>query len=233
MRMHCLRHVPFEDEAAIGQWARARGYEVTAGGFYLADEAPAVAALDWLVVMGGPMGVGDVAEHPWLEREKAYIADVVASGARVLGICLGAQLVAECLGATVTRNPEREIGWLDVELSQQAKKYTFFAGLPERFMAFHWHGDTFSTPPEAVPLGSTAGCLNQGFLYQERVLGLQFHLESTPATVESLLTHCADEMTPGPWVQDAATIRNGVENIEKMRPVMEELLLRLERGRAK
>lgn len=228
MRVHCLQHVAFEGPAAIGDWLAQKGHEVTSGGFYAGDTPPPAADVDWLVLMGGPMSTYDEQIHPWLVEEKAYLRSVLEAGARMLGVCLGAQLLAELLGGSVGPNPYKEIGWLPVSLSREARTSPFFSGLPPFFTAFHWHGDTFSLPQDAIPLGESTGCRLQGFLWGDRVLALQFHLESTPESVEALITHCAEDITSGPYVQCADVMRQGFGNIEAMRPVMETLLTRLE-----
>jgi len=178
--------------------------------------------------MGGPMSSYDEQELPWLREEKAYLRQVFNAGARMLGVCLGAQLLAELLGATVGPNPYKEIGWLPVRLSEEAKQHPFFAGVPQEFTAFHWHGDTFSLPEDALPLGESAGCRLQGFLWGARVLGLQFHLETTAESMEAIIAACSEEITAGPYVQKPDAMRLGIGHITNMRPVLETLLSRLE-----
>ena len=106
------------------------------------------------------------------------------AGKRVLGVCLGAQLLADVLGGPVSRNAHKEIGWFPVELSAAGRAYPGFAGLPERFTAFHWHGDSFRLPPGATRLCSSEACVEQGLAVGEKVLGLQFHLEVRRADAE-------------------------------------------------
>ncbi len=224
MRIHILRHVPFENEAAIGDWAREQGHEIKATDLFSHATPPPDDTFDWLVVMGGPMGVHDHDRHPWLQAEIQTIREAIHKGRIVLGICLGAQLIATALDAPVTRNSLPEIGWFPVNLDPDARNHHLFEELPESFTAFHWHGDTFALPKGATPLGSSQACACQGFAFGDRVLGLQFHLESTPASVEALLHHCAHEIVPGPFVQTADTMREGLKNIQTMRPVLATLL---------
>lgn len=228
MRIHCLQHVDFETAAAIGQWAEDRGHVLTSGGFYAGNAPPPAGDVDWLLLMGGPMSAYDEQELPWLREEKAYLRQVLETGARMLGVCLGAQLLAELLGATVGPNPYKEIGWLPVTVSEEAKQHPFFAGLPPQFTAFHWHGDTFSLPEGAVPLGESAGCRLQGFLWGERVLALQFHLETTAESMEALIAACGEDITAGPYVQKPGVMRQYMQHIQAMRPVLHTLLSRLE-----
>ncbi len=204
MHLHCFQHVPFEGPAAIETWAAARKATITTTRFY-AGEKPAD-DFDWLVIMGGPMSVHDHFQYPWLRQEKEAISDAVARGKTVIGICLGAQLIAEILGAPVTANNHREIGWFPVKLTAAAKDEPLMAGLPESFQALHWHGETFSIPPLATHLATSEACVNQAFSYKGRVLALQFHLEATVSSTAGLIQNCRHEMQPGPWVQEPGDI---------------------------
>lgn len=203
MRIHFLQHVPFEGPAGIGAWAARKGHSVTTTPLFEHGRLPGIEAFDWLVVMGGPMGVRDEADYPWLANEKELIGAAIAAGKTVIGVCLGAQLIAAALGARVYRNAHREIGWFPIELTDQGRASDLFAFLPPRLQVLHWHGDTFDLPAGAVHPARSEGCEHQAFLYADRVLGLQFHLESTPASVADLVANCADEIVPGSYVQDA------------------------------
>lgn len=206
MRILCLQHVSFEGPGAIGDWAVARGHEFQVAEAWHAP-VPALESLDMLIVMGGPMGVHDETGLPWLRDEKALIRSAIDAGRRVVGVCLGAQLMADVLGARVYRNEHREIGWLPVDLTAAAKSTGLFEGLPDRPVVFQWHGDTFDLPAGAIRLASSGGCRTQAFLAGRRALALQFHFESTVAGVEALLAQCAGEMTPGPYVQTVEAVR--------------------------
>jgi GMP synthase-like glutamine amidotransferase len=206
--MQVFRHEEFEDEAAIGAWARARGWEVASTLLYAGQTPPAPADYDWLVVMGGSMNIYEDDRFPWLEAEKRAIALAIEADRVVLGVCLGAQLMADVLGGPVTRGAHREIGWLPVCLSPQARTTTPFAGFPESFTAFHWHGDTFAIPPGAAHAAFSAGCANQAFVHRDKVVGLQFHLETTAESMDGLIAACAAEMADGgEYVQDVAAMR--------------------------
>jgi GMP synthase-like glutamine amidotransferase len=195
--LHILQHVPFEGPAAIADWAAARGHEVAICHLYAGDPLPTMASGDWLVVMGGPMSVHDEADYPWLVAEKQAIAAAIAAGERVIGICLGAQLIAEVLGGVVSRNPEREIGWYAIDLDLALATTWLGELLATPLLALHWHGETFSLPQKAAPLGSTAACALQGFLWQERVVALQFHLEMSAASAAAIIDGCQDELAAG------------------------------------
>jgi GMP synthase-like glutamine amidotransferase len=232
LRVQVFQHVPFEGLGSMEPWFAGRGHILSTVRFH-AGELPAGPDPDWLIVMGGPMGVHDEAEFPWLRAEKAALKAALDRGAAVLGVCLGAQLMAHVLGAEVKPNGQKEIGWFPVGLSDAAKAAWTGRVFPERFTPFHWHGDTFGIPAGAVPLGSSAACANQGFLWRERALGLQFHPEVTPASLESLARECAAELAlagteRGRYVQDAEALRAGLAGAPALNAMMEKVCLRLE-----
>lgn len=249
LRIEILQHVAFEGPGSIETWIRARGHKHSVTRLY-AGELPAdpashpgptgntgVTSLpDLLIVMGGPMGVHDEAELPWLVEEKRAIARALERGTAVLGVCLGAQLLADVLGATVSRNREREIGWHTVELSAAARDTWMGRAFPERFMPFHWHGDTFAIPSGAVPLGSSAACDHQGFLYGDRVLALQFHPEVTPASLDALIANCGHELAGAGdklrFVQDEKALRAGLAGASALNAMMAEACAKLESAAA-
>jgi GMP synthase-like glutamine amidotransferase len=206
MRIHYLQHVPFEGPAHLSSVVRPMGAELTHSLLFAGQEPPEPAAFDLLVVLGGPMGVHDEKEHSWLAGEKQYIELVLESGKRIVGICLGAQLVASVLGARVYKNRYKEIGWYPVTKTVEARSSPLGSILPGVFPAFHWHGDTFDIPSGAVHMAESAACANQCFLYEDRALGLQFHLESTADSIRLLHDNCGDELDGGGYVQTSDEI---------------------------
>lgn len=202
MRAHYFQHVPFEGLGAIESWLRVRGWEIGCTRFYAGELPPSPDAIDFLIVMGGPMSVNDEARHPWLVEEKRFIAEALRAGRPVLGVCLGAQLMASVLGARVTPQRDREIGWLPLEGVAARDAFPF----PEATTVFHWHGETFDLPEGGKLLARSEACAHQAFQWGQRAVGLQFHMETTPVTAYALCEHCADELTPGPYVQSAEVI---------------------------
>jgi len=227
MRIHFFQHVPFEDLASIGNWAESNSYPVRRTAFFLDEPVPAPDTFDWLIVMGGPMSTSDSETYPWLVREKQAIREAIAHGKRVLGICLGAQLVAEVLGAQVYPNPQKEIGWFPVELTEVGKRSSLFEFLPPRLDVFHWHGDTFDLPPGAVHIAHSDACTNQAFVYGTGVVGLQFHMEVTPTSAAALIQNCADELVEAPYIQGAEEMLGRSEAFPEVNGYMNELLNRL------
>lgn len=206
MRAHCLQHVPFEPPASIESWLSGAGSQLTTTRFYAGESLPAVSEIDLLVVMGGPMSANDDARHPWIAGERRFIREAIDEGKAVLGVCLGAQLIARAMGARVYANREREIGWLPIEGLSGTGTGPAWARAGIETTVFHWHGDTFDLPPGAVHLARSAGCGNQAFRIGDRVMGLQFHLEVTPAAMQGMLAHGRAELTPSRYTQSEAEI---------------------------
>ena len=159
-------------------------------------DLPAARDVDFVIVMGSPMSVNDETKHPWLVDEKRFIRDCIQTGKPVLGVCLGAQLIASAMGAKVYPNPAKEIGWFPVYAASAENEF----GLPSSMDVFHWHGETFDLPHGARLLARSEACENQAFQFGNRVLGLQFHLETTPEAARQLVEHCRGELLPSKYV---------------------------------
>jgi GMP synthase-like glutamine amidotransferase len=205
MRVHVLQHLPFEGLGSIETWLQERGAHVEFTSFYESTALPEVAGLDLIIALGGSMSVNDESRFPWLGPERHFLREGMEKGAAVLGVCLGAQLIARALGARVYPNAQKEIGWFDIEAT--AEKSDIFR-LPPSARVFHWHGETFDLPSGAVRLAKSAACENQAFQWGRRVIGLQFHLEMTPNSLDALLTNCRNEIVKSEWIQAESTIRN-------------------------
>lgn len=192
----------------MSQWFEANACTVGYTRFYEAGFSfPALTDIDLLLVMGGPMSVGDEDQYPWLKTEKEFLKAAIDAGKTVVGICLGAQLIASALGENVFRNKHAEIGWFPVYKTDDGKTEKILSAMAHGLPVFHWHGDTFGLPPGAKHLLYSEACTNQAYLIGNKVLALQCHLEVTPESLEAMLAHAGSDLTPGPHVQDAATIR--------------------------
>ncbi|MBU1171556.1 MAG: type 1 glutamine amidotransferase [Proteobacteria bacterium] len=228
MKIHYLQHVPFEGLGSMESVLKARNHVLTRSLLYMNEPLPAIDDVDWLIVMGGPMGVRDDQAYPFLKYEKAWIKQVVNAGKRVLGICLGAQLIAHVLGAEVRKNPHREIGWFPITPAQDLDK-TFLGPVFKNSMeVFHWHGDTFDIPHGAVPLGSSPACNNQGFIVDNRIVALQFHLETTLESAQALIQNCGDELDGSVYVQTGEFMISSALRFERINRVMADLLMAME-----
>ena len=204
LKTHVLQHVPFEGLGSIKPWLDARGATISWTRFYQSPQLPDLAEVDFLIALGGPMSVNDEAELPWLVEEKRFIAEAIGAGKPVLGICLGAQLIASALGARVYPNKLKEIGWFDINGTSDGSSCFQF---PDLAKVFHWHGETFDLPLGAVRLASSPACENQAFQIGSNVIGLQFHLETTPESADAIITHCGHELLAGEFIQAETAMR--------------------------
>lgn len=199
MRIDVLQHVACEGPAAIADWVEQRGHQVVVHQLYAGDPVPDAAALDFLVILGGPMSVNDCAPN-WIAEERRCIHDALAGDTPVFGVCLGAQQIAKTLGADVVAG-QKEVGWFPIRRVSSVLPF-----LPETMTPLHWHGETFELPEGAIHLFESKACVNQGFVYHDQAIGLQFHMEATKASVESLLIHDRDYIDDSPHVQTAEEI---------------------------
>ncbi|WP_322628928.1 type 1 glutamine amidotransferase [Halothiobacillus sp.] len=205
MQVLVFQHEPFEGLGAMAPWLKAQGAQVRIlPQFEPHDEVlPDPESLDLIVLLGGPMSVHETTIHPWLLGEKRYIRQALDKGRPMLGVCLGAQLIAEQLGAAISKNQHGEIGWWPIHWTDEAHTIWPQAKSPTR--VYHWHGETFDLPKGAERLATSAACANQGFRYGECVVGLQFHLEMTKGTVEDLIIHGGHELVTAPFIADENT----------------------------
>lgn len=224
MRLHIFQHVPFEGLGSIKVWADHAGVQPHVTRFFRNEPLPPIPEVTHLIVMGGPMGVHDPRQFPWLAAEKRFIRDVFDAGKSVLGVCLGAQLMADALGARVYKNPAPEIGWFPIHKSREAHSDATAAFLPPSLEVFHWHGDTFDIPHGARCLAHSEACRHQGFYLNRQIVGLQFHLETTPESLLALIENCSDEIVDGPFIQSAAGMRMVTDRFAPNQKVMDALL---------
>ncbi|MGQ1948609.1 type 1 glutamine amidotransferase [Geofilum sp. OHC36d9] len=212
LRIHCIQHVPYEGPGAVLDWAEVNGAAVSYSHLYKGHALPDLQTLDMLLVMGGPMGIYDVKDFPWLPDEKIFIRQCIDHGKIVLGICLGAQLIADVLGARVFPNAQKEIGWFPIQLDDTMQQILELNEASA--VVFHWHGDTFDLPLGAIHLAKSEACQNQAFLFAEKVMGLQFHLETTPDSLRLMINNGLDELkTAGEFVDSETQMFNGVKYV--------------------
>lgn len=177
-----LYHSATEEAGLIAEVLKAEGIPFRPVHLHDGDGLPRnTSDLEGLVVMGGPMNVDDIAEYPFLLPEVQLIDKVLSARKPVLGVCLGAQLIAKALGSRVYPNDVKELGWGLVQRTPAGARDAIFRELPDKVDVLHWHGDTFDLPDGAVHLAKSARCENQAFRWGDNTYGLQFHLEVTPA----------------------------------------------------
>jgi GMP synthase-like glutamine amidotransferase len=227
LRIHYFQHVAFEGLGNIAEWASDCGHSITATRFFEKSLFPEISDFDWLIVMGGPMSTADEKHFPWLADEKKFIRRAIDAGKTVIGICLGSQLISVALGAKVYPNKEKEIGWFDINLTSAAQSGKLFSDFGNRLKVFHWHGDTFDLPRDAVHLASSEGCKNQAYIYKNNVLAFQFHLEPTWDSLLEMIDSGRTGLVPGKYVQPEEEILRNKQYIESNRKIMFALLNRL------
>ena len=176
MRTLVLQHIACEPPGVFEDVLRERGADLHRVELDEGEPLPAWREYDAIVAMGGPMSVNDDAEVPWLTAEKQLIGEAVRAGVPYWGVCLGVQLLAAALGASVYPGSEPEVGLLPVDLTEAGRADPVFGGFDERLVTLQWHGDTFDLPDGAVRLASSPAYANQAFRF-ERAYGVQFHLE--------------------------------------------------------
>ncbi len=202
MRIIILKHAFFESPNYILNLIKRKNIEYKIINIYKNEQLPVVNSFDFLIIMGGPMGVYGTDKYPWLDKEKYFIKESIKKNRKILGICLGAQLIAECLGAKVYKNKYKEIGWFPVYLTEEGKDNFLFKEIPEKFITFHWHNDTFDMPNRAEHLAYSKACKNQAFIYGKNILGLQFHPEITYKGLKAFVDNFKTEIKKEKYVQN-------------------------------
>ena len=209
MRILCLQHDPLDGPGALLEWAETGGHEVSYCLICQGDPLPPLGSFDLLVSLGGPMGAYEEEKHPWLAKEKQFLRDALASGKKILGLCLGAQLLADALGGRAFRHSCKEFGWQPIEPTEAGREWF---GTADLFKAFQWHGDTYSLPPGAVQLARNEAAEQQAFLLEGpgpfggKVLGTQFHLEWTEQMAREALAEPGVAPPSSPYVQSPEKI---------------------------
>lgn len=224
-RLMVFQHVAAEPLGTLHARIRARGHRIRFHNFHRHPEAePNVDRYHGLIVLGGPMNVMDQHRHPHLKTELRAIEAALTQGKPVLGICLGAQLLAHVLGAPVTRHAQPEIGWYDLHTTDHGRQDPVLQHLGESAPVFQWHGCTYGLPSGAVQLARTASCEQQAFRFGSNAYGFQFHMEADAAMIERWLRLPAyrDELAAAGIGQDAESIRGAtVAQLAAMQPLAE------------
>jgi GMP synthase (glutamine-hydrolysing) len=203
VRIHTIIHAPFETPGIIENWAMSHGHDLSATHTYKGEQLPAITTLDFLIVMGGPQSPTELDKYPYLCDEILFTKQAIEHKKAVLGVCLGAQIIAESLGAKTERSPNKEVGVYPIQLTEAALTDPVFKLFPKSFDVMHWHNDMPGIPHQSELLAFSTGCPRQAFRYGNRVYGLQCHMEMTSDLVKGMVQHCAADLQPGQYVQTA------------------------------
>jgi len=201
MKFQAIIHADFEKLGVIEDWIHRRRYQLGCSYPYAGDKLPTSDEFDFLIVMGGPQSPRDAEKLPYLKAEMALIAAAIAQQKPVLGFCLGAQLIAESLGAKTERSPEKEVGVFPIELTEAGRQDPIFKDFPTKFKGLHWHYDMPGIPQNAVLLAKSEGCPHQAFRHGNKVYGLQFHLEPKLSDIQKMIENCAEDLRPSQFTQ--------------------------------
>lgn len=214
-----IQHVPFEGLGKLDNWFQMRAVTPEIYRFFEEKELPDLSHYSALIILGGPMGLYELDQYPWLKQELAFIQKLLrGTSIPVLGICLGAQILAHLLGGSVKKHSQKEIGWYPITLSKKAQSHPFFEKWPAEIVTFHWHQDIFEPPTGSLEIGSSAACDHQGFYYEKTndrgeksaVVGFQFHLEMTYEISKRLVESCHEDIAkPGPYIGSKNQILSG------------------------
>jgi GMP synthase-like glutamine amidotransferase len=231
MRLHLLHHDPVDfSRTNISRWAEKKGYSLAHTYLCNNEALPAMEDFDWLIIMGGSQHAWEEDVHPWLPAEKKFIARVLEGNKIMLGLCFGAQLLAETLGAEVFVNSYNEIGWYEVTLTPEGQQSYLFQNVPEQFTTFHWHADHFSLPHGCTRLAYSEATENQAYISQKRpIAGIQFHPEYPLETVKYFLREFGDEMLMGPYVAGKQKILSQTDQTPETYALMAAILDNMDR----
>jgi GMP synthase (glutamine-hydrolysing) len=230
MRIQLIEHDPQDfSRTNISFWTAAKGHGVNHTYVCNNEDLPPVESFDWLMLMGGSPHAWDEAGNPWLKKEKVFVGEALAAGKIILGVCFGAQLLAEALGGKIFANPHKEIGWHEVSLNQEGQGSFLFEDIPPSFVTFHWHSDHFSLPRNCTRLAHSNATENQAFVHKERPLvGIQFHPEYTRQMVTYYAREHSQDWTSGDHVSTKEEVLAQTEKIPDTYWLMETLLNNIE-----
>ena len=221
MHIAIIQHEPNEWIGSMSPWFHDKGYQLSTSKLYLSDPLPRLDEFDWLIIMGGGMSVYQEEKYPWLIAEKKLIRDAITAAKKVLGICLGAQLIASAMGGDVYPAEQKEIGWFEV-----SKTDAIASWLPDTFRPLSWHGDRFDLPHGATGFAKSDITPHQGFCLNNKVWGLQFHLEATRDSVRDFYA-ASGTLPRGRYVQTMQQMM-AMENATQSQSIMHALLEKID-----
>lgn len=217
MNLYCLQHVLFENSGTISVWAAANKHTINY--IYLFETnflLPQLHEFDALLIMGGYMNVDDEERFPWLNEEKKFIRQAIDAGKKVIGICLGSQLIAKALGSKVYQGKEKEIGFFPITFTKEGTLHQYFNHFSNPYTVFHWHSDTFDLPANAQLIASTDSCRHQAYIIGTTVLAFQFHFEMNETVIEDMLLHDEHELEQtAKYIQSKEEIRKQFHHLQQ------------------
>lgn len=202
MKIHYFQHTPFENTRLIKEWAHENQCEISGTRIHKNDPLPDPDSFDLLISLGGPQNILEISKYPYLKNEINYITDLQNENKKILGICLGAQLISTALGCPPETSPHKEVGIFPVSLNDNASTDPIFKSFPRQFQAIHWHYRMPGLPTGATILGQTPGCPRQIIKFKDNVYGIQFHLEIVKESLQEMFRFCGDYFDlPSPYTQ--------------------------------
>lgn len=231
MRIQFILHAEFESPGVIADWVDQKGFEAHYCRPFAEESIPDVNEFDWLVVMGGPQSPLELELYPYLKGEMELIEHTLSTNKPILGICLGAQLIGEVLGAPTERSPHKEVGIFPIQLTEEGQKDPLFQGFPAEFPVVHWHNDMPGLTQEARVLALSQGCPRQIIKYTNQVYAFQCHLEPTQQDIAGMIKHCESDLVHGKYVQSKQDLLAGdFSSINSLMHSILDGLLKLEQA---
>lgn len=227
MRIHTIIHASFEKPGIITNWITDKGYQHTSTHTYLGQELPDPHSVDFLIIMGGPQSPTQLDKYPYLREEILFTRKIIDQQKSVLGICLGAQIISESLGAATNPSEYKEVGAFPIHLTDAAMVDPIFKHFPKTFEVMHWHNDMPGIPKDAVLLAHSEGCSRQALRYKENVYGLQCHLEMTAECLKGMIENCTEDLRKGPYIQNQQQLLS--LNLSEIQAKMQVILAYLSR----
>lgn len=228
MKILCLTHVDFETPGQIEPWAKNRGHDFSIIKPYRGEALPSIDSFDVLIVMGGPQSPRDIEKFSYLAQEISLLKEALKADKKILGFCLGAQLIGEALGEKVCKSPEKEIGIYPITLTQGGQKDPLFQGLPKSFPVIHWHGDMPGLTKDSEVLAFSEGCPRQIVRYREKIYGFQCHLEITLQGIKDLIQAVPEDLESSQFTQTEQELL--AQDYVSIHKAMEEILDRFVTG---
>lgn len=214
MKVQILQHISVKPPGSILDWLEENNYDYRINYIKRGDCLPEENETDFLIVLGGALNVNDEAANPWLKDEKAFVRKIIDAEKPVLGICLGAQIIATALDMKVEKNTKSEIGWFDILLTEAGKADPFLKSIPSKFTPLHWHNDIIRLQGGLLPLAFSRATDVQAFRYKN-ALALQFHLEQTHDSLDRMLDRVENIIKEDTFVQTSHTIKESYSNIQQ------------------